>query len=180
MGSPSSETELHVTPEGQRYELQSFLGEYHGLLTSIVQRLHEYLQKGTIENLLADIDNAFPGVSVAFGEVQSELNTGRHDSGLQEVALTSEQLKPKLRGFRFNRRRFYASITNLPANLSSPRWRTSAKHAMRAVKWGNIIVGSLSKELSKFRGAEVIKEFGEVMAVTLEQMVDDSEAEESG
>jgi hypothetical protein len=99
MGNPSSEPT--VTPEDQLYELQSLLGEYHGLLTTILHRRREFSQDWEIKDLLAAIENAFPGVSVAFGEVQGELNTGKHDAGLEEVALTAEQFKPKLRGFRF-------------------------------------------------------------------------------
>ena len=50
---------------------------------------------------------------------------------------------------------------------------------MRGVKWGNIIVGSLSKELDKFKGIEVIKEFGEVVVTTLEQIIDKEEHKET-
>ena len=49
---------------------------------------------------------------------------------------------------------------------------------MRGVKWGNIIIGSLSKELGKFKGAEMITEFGEVVVTTLEQIVESGESED--
>jgi hypothetical protein len=49
---------------------------------------------------------------------------------------------------------------------------------MRGVKWGNIIIGSLSKELGKFKGAETITEFGEVVVTTLEQIVESGESKD--
>jgi hypothetical protein len=170
-----------VTPEpsAERHELQGLLGEYHGLLTTIVNRLRVFSQDGEMTDLLADIENAFPVVSISFGQVQGELNTGIHDESLGEVALTAEQLKPKKRGFRYNCSRFYKAIANLPETISSPQGRSdvlrAAKHAMHGVKWGNIVVGSLSKELLKFKGAEVIREFGEVVVTTLEQIVESGE-----
>jgi hypothetical protein len=47
---------------------------------------------------------------------------------------------------------------------------------MRAVKWGNIIVGSLSRELRKVKGMEVVLELGETVATTFEQIIGDHEA----
>jgi hypothetical protein len=98
--------------------------------------------------------------------------------------LTSEQFKPKLRGFRFNRRRFYAAIADLPATINSPQRRAgfirAAKHAIRGAKWGSIAIGSLSTELGKFKGAEVIREFGDVIITTLEQIVEDDESKATG
>jgi hypothetical protein len=176
------------SPEDQRHELQGILGEYHGLLTTIVDRLSELAQGVELAQdaemvaLIGDIGNAFPGVSVSFGQVQGELNTDRHNEGLEGVALTAEQFNPKKRGFRYNCRRFYRAIADLPATVTSPQRRSdlirAAKHAMRGVKWGNIIIGSLSKELGKFKGAEIIIEFGEVVVTILEQIVESGESED--
>jgi hypothetical protein len=44
-------------------------------------------------DLINDVINVFPDVSISFGEIQGELNTGDHDKGLLDVALTSGQLK---------------------------------------------------------------------------------------
>lgn len=182
MASTDSSNPVTVEPsaEDQRHELQGVLGEYHGLLTTIVDRLRGLSLDAEMTTLLADIDNAFPGVSVSFGQVQGELNTRRHDEGLEEAALTAEQFKPKKRGFRYNCRRFYNAIADLPGNITSlqesPNFLQALKHAMRGVKWGNVIIGSLAKELGKFKGAEVIREFGEVVVTTLEQIVETGES----
>jgi hypothetical protein len=184
----NSDSATSVTPEpsaeDERHELQGLLGEYHGLLTTIVKRLHGLPQDEEMAGLLADIENAFPVVSISFGQVQGELNTRRHDERLEEVALTAEQLKPKKRGFRYNCSRYYNAIVDLPETITSPQGRSdlirAAKHAMRGVKWGNIIIGSLSKELGKFKGAEVIREFGEVVVTTLEQIVESGEGQGAG
>jgi len=186
MTNPDSPTTGSGEPsaEDQRHELQGLLGEYHGLLTTIVQQLLPAGQDEETMDLLVDINSAFPGVSISFGEVQGELNTGIHDDGLGRVALTSEQLKPKKRGFRFNCSRFYGAISDSSgANVASQgrfNFIRAAKHAIRGVKWGNIIVGSLTKELLKFKGAEVIREFGEVIVTTLEQIVENKESKVTG
>jgi hypothetical protein len=169
-----------LSPEDQRHELQGLLGEYHGLLTTIVQELLEGAPNTEMADLFDDIRSAFPGVSISFGEVQGELNTGSHDAALSSVGLTSEQLKPKKRGFRFNCIRFYRLMAGRPKGNSDSSQKFNLvgalKYAMRGVKWGNIVIGSLSTELSKFKGIEVIKEFGEVVATTLEQIVEGEEA----
>jgi hypothetical protein len=186
MANPDSPSTPTPGPsvEDQRHELQGILGEYHGLLTTIVQELLEPVPDTEIADLISDIRNAFPDVSISFGEVQGELNAGGHDEGLDSVALNSEQLIPKKRGFRFNLRRFYNVMRGRRnRNADSPRTFNlvqALKYAMRGVKWGNIIVGSLSKELGKFRGIEVIKEFGEVVVTTLEQIIDKEEHKGAG
>jgi hypothetical protein len=148
--------------EAQRHELQGLLGEYHGLLTTVIQRLPE---EGELRELYADIRNAFPGVSFSFGQVQAQLNTGDHDERISDVALAAGQLEPKRRGFRFNCGRFYSAIKDVPNKFEL----RDVRHALRAVKWGNIIVGSLSIELDKYKGVEAIKEFGEVVVNVLEE-----------
>ena len=56
------------SPEDQRHELQGILGEYHGLLTTIVDRLPglaqgvELAQDEEMMALIRAIENAFPGV----------------------------------------------------------------------------------------------------------------------
>jgi hypothetical protein len=92
--SPGAVPVAQPSPEDQRFELQGLLGEFHGLLTAIGDRLNQLsedesftLNEG-MKTLLVDIRNAFPGVSVSFGQVQDELNTARHDADLGEVALT--------------------------------------------------------------------------------------------
>ncbi len=127
--------------------------------------------------LLNDLNNAFPGVSVSFGEVQGELNTGDHDADLPGVALAAQQVEPKKRGLRFNISRFHSALTGPSKKENFVR---AARYAIRGVNWGNIIVGSLAKELGKFRGAEVIREFGEAVVATLEQLVERKETGASG
>jgi hypothetical protein len=176
-GSDSSDPATpEPSPEDQRHELQGVLGEYHGLLTTIVVLLRGPGPDADMTVLLADIQNAFPGVSVSFGQIQGELNSGRQDQRLEAAALTAEQFSPKKRGFRYNCTRFYNASTNITAMPTNPDSIQAVKHAMRGVKWGNIIIGSLAKELGKFKGAEVIKEFGEVVVTTLEQIADALEA----
>jgi hypothetical protein len=78
MSNPSSEPA--VTPEDPRYELQGLLGEYHGLQATIVHWLREYAQNQEINELVAAVDNAFPGASVAFGEVRSRESSTQVDT----------------------------------------------------------------------------------------------------
>ncbi len=180
--SPPPATPTRPPAEGQRQVLQGLLGEYHGLLTTIVQELlSSSLDVPSlssldpeIRELLVDLSNAFPSVSVAFGEAQGALNTGDHDDGLSGIGLTSEQVEPKGKGLRFNARRFYRALKTKTGLVQA------AKHGMRAVKWGNIIAGSLSNEIRKVKGMEVILEFGEAVATTLEQIIDEHEAGETG
>jgi hypothetical protein len=168
--------------EGDRQVLQGLLGEHHGLLTTIIQELLSSSLDiaplssldPEIRELLDDLSNAFPRVSVAFGEAQGALNTGNHDDGLSGAGLTAEQLEPKKRAHRFNSRRFYGALRNISTR---PAFVQAAKHAMRAVNWGNIIAGSLSKELKKVKGMDVILEFGQAVAALLEQVIDGQEAE---
>lgn len=165
--------------EVQRHELQGILGEYHGLLTTIVQELFQEVLNTEMTDLIVDIRSALPGASAAFGEVQGELNTGDHDEGIERVALSSEQLEPKKRGLRFNMRRFYKAMAGRRESPRRFNLVKALKHAMHGVRWGNVIVGSLSKELSKLKGMEVIREFGEVVVTALEQMIDEEESKES-
>lgn len=180
----NSESQAPGTPEpsaeDQRHELQGLLGEYHGLLTTMVDRFRGLAEPDELAALYTDIEEAFPDVSISFGQVQGELNTGKHDPGLDQVGLSGDQLKPKRRGFRYNCKRFYSAIVNVPPTPTSQQERNNlmraAKHAIRGVKWGNIIMGSLLGELGKFRGAEVIREFGEVVVTGLEQIIEGAEA----
>ncbi len=62
------------------------------------------------------------------------------------------------------------------AGNGGPRWMTVASRQREGTEPGlqagsplYIIVGSLSIELDKYMGVEVIKEFGEVVVTTLEQ-----------
>ena len=70
----------------------------------------------------------------------------------------------KKRGFRFNLRRSYRALRQ--QNVEG-----AVKHGLRAVRWGNIIIGSLSKE-SKLGFVEVIKEFGEVAETLLDHVLE--------
>ena len=178
--SPPPATPTRPPAEGHRQVLQGLLGEHHGLLTTIIQELllpppsPLASSDPEMQEIFQDLWNAFPRVSVAFGEVQGALNTGNHDEDLSGIGLTSEQLEPKKRAHRFNSRRFYGALRNISTR---PAFVQAAKHAMRAVNWGNIIAGSLSKELKKVKGMDVILEFGQAVAATLEQIIDGQEAE---
>jgi hypothetical protein len=176
--SPPSGTSAGPSPEEQRQVLQGLLGEHHGLLNTV---MYQCLSppSGTVSSgdpemreLLEQLWDAYPGVSIAFGEVQGELNTGNHDEHLDGVGLAKDQLGPKRRGFRYNVRRFYGGLRNIRTKKG---FIQAAKHGVRAVKWGNIIAGSLSKELRKIKGIEVILEFGEVVVQTLEQVIEGQE-----
>jgi hypothetical protein len=77
--SPGAVPVAQPSPEDQRFELQGLLGEFHGLLTAIGDRFNQFsedesfiLDEG-IKTLLVDIRNAFPGVSVSFGQTSSTL-----------------------------------------------------------------------------------------------------------
>jgi hypothetical protein len=52
--------------------------------------------------LFTSLSNAFPGASVAFGEVHAALNTGDYDGDLSGAGLTSEDIEPKRKGFYYN------------------------------------------------------------------------------
>lgn len=180
-----------LNPPPDRHELQALLAQYHGLLTTIIQQLlpsspdkpslrsfdaeTQELLAGTQE-LLAGLMEGLPGASVAFGEANAALNEGDHDDGLPDVGLAAEHIEPKRKGFYFNFGRFYGA---LKGTSSKAGFLKAAKHGMRAVKWGNIIAGSLSKEIKKVKGMEVILEFGEAVATTLEQVIEDHEAGKS-
>jgi hypothetical protein len=177
-GMPAGPSPAEPSPEEQRQVLQGLLGEHHGLLTTV---MYQCLSPSSgmlsssdpeMRELLEHLRDAYPGVSIAFGQVQGELNTGNHDEGLDDVGLAKDQLGPKRKGFRYNLRRFYGGLRNI---RTKPGFIQAAKHGLRAVKWGNIIVGSLSKELQKIRGMEAILEFGEVVVETLEQVIDGQE-----
>jgi len=153
------------SPEDDRVELQAILAQYHGLLTTIVEVIVPTLPADVQAEIRPQTEAAFSGVSVAFGELNAELNPGDHDEGLEAVALRGEQKELKKRGFWYNLRRFYRALRQ--ENVAG-----AAKHGVRAVKWGNIIIGSLSKELEKFRFVEVIKEFGEVAETLLDHVLE--------
>ncbi len=177
--NPPPATPDRPSPEAERHILQGLLGEHHGLLTSAMHGLLPPSPGGLssadpeMQELVEDLWNAFPGVSVAFGEVQGALNTGDHDEGLRAVGLTQDQLRPKRKGFRFNMRRYYRALRDISTRAGLVQ---AAKHAVRAVKWGNIIVGSLSNELQKIKGMDVILEFGQAIVETLEQVIDGQES----
>jgi hypothetical protein len=177
--NPLPGTQDGPSPEEQRYILQGLLGEHHGLLNTVMNQLI-LPPSGTpsytdpeMQELLEHLRDAYPGVSMAFGEVQGELNTGNHDEGLDGVGLAKDQLGPKRKGFRYNLRRFYGGLRNIGTKKG---FIQAAKHGVRAVKWGNIIVGSLSRELHKIKGIEVILEFGEAVVETLDQVIEVQEA----
>jgi hypothetical protein len=161
--------------EAQRHILQGLLGEHHGLLTTTMNELLAPSARRPsptdpeMQELFEYLWNAYPGVSVAFGEAQGALNSGTHDEGLEGFGLTGDQLGPKRKGFRYHTSRFYRGLKDVSSRRGFVQ---AAKHAVRAVKWGNIIAGSLSKELSKIKGMDVILEFGQAVVETLEQVID--------
>lgn len=112
-------------------------------------------------------------MSISFGETQAKLNSGDHDEGLPSAALTSTQLEPKKRGFRSNCRRLYLLLAGAQKGFNVQ----AAKYAIRSVKWANIIVGSLAREVGKFKGIELIREFGEGVLAVLEHAVELSETD---
>jgi hypothetical protein len=175
--SPPPDPSPRPPDEADRQVLQGLLGEYHGLLTTIIQKLLSSSPDLEMQEVLDGLSNAFLHVSVAFGEAQGALNTGDHDEGLSDMGLTAEQVEAKGKGLRFNARRFYRALKSISAKTGFVQ---AAKHGMRAVKWGNIIAGSLSNEIRKVKGMEVILEFGEAVATTLEQVIDEHEAGEAG
>jgi hypothetical protein len=173
--SPPPGTPAGPSAEEQRQILQGLLGEHHGLLNTV---MYQCLSPSSgmlsssdpeMRELLEHLRDAYPGVSIAFGEAQGELNTGNHDEGIDGVGLAKDQLGPKRKGFRYNIRRFYGRLRNIGTQKG---FIQAAKHGVRAVKWGNIIVGSLSRELRKIKGIEVILEFGEAVVETLEQVIE--------
>lgn len=170
---PATPGTVVLSPEAERVELQAILAQYHGLLTTIVQDLVPRLPSDVQAELRASVEAAFTGVSVSFGELNAELNPGAHDEGLGWVALRGEQKDLKKRGFRFNLKRFYRA-------LGLQNIEGAVRHGIRAVKWGNIIIGSLSKELEKLRFVEVIKEFGEVVETLLDHVLEGVEDAHDG
>jgi hypothetical protein len=188
-GTPAGPAPEGPSPQGQRQILQGLLAQHHGLLHTVMNQclspsssdpeMRKLLGQlwdaydRDMRELLEHLWDAYPGVSIAFGEVQGELNTASHDDGIDGVGLAKDQLGPKRKGFRYNLRRFYGGLRNLGDRKG---FIQAAKHGVRAVKWGNIIVGSLSRELHKIKGIEVILEFGEAVVETLDQVIERHEA----
>jgi hypothetical protein len=155
-------------PELGRYELQSVLGQIHGLVDTAIQ--HPWYP----DELAEPIRAGYPGISQAFGRVQAELNTGEHDEDLLARGLAGEQMEPKKLGFRAALRRFLTTLrqtvqegsANYLTDLVAP-----ARELGDALQWASVIVGSLAAELNKVRGVEIIKEGIEVIQVAVAQWV---------
>ena len=79
--NPPPATPTRPLAEGHRQVLQGLLGEHHGLLTTIIQELllpppnPLASSDPEMQEIFQDLWNAFPRVSVAFGEVQGALNS---------------------------------------------------------------------------------------------------------
>jgi hypothetical protein len=161
MASPDPPTdnrqELEPTPEESRYELQSILGQLHGLLSKVF----EYPEQWRLADLSESLGVAYRDIGEAFGRVQAALNTGIHDLRLKDLGLAGDQMAPKKQGFRDALRRFFSPIAN-----NVPPFFGALGPALR---WGGIIVGSLAREIP---GGEVIKEFIEVVAAAREQWLE--------
>jgi hypothetical protein len=164
-----------LPPEDERRRLQTILAEYHGLLAFIAHQIIPNLRADAARALAEQITRAYPGASAALGQVQHELNTGEHDEGIANVGLAAPEVDAKERGFRFHLRRLYSALKQTPTDAVR-----QAKHAARAIKWGNIILGSLGEEITKIRGMEVIREFGEVVAQLLEDGLAPRDEDDAG
>jgi hypothetical protein len=158
--TPMAVNSSERSPQEKRERVQLFLARYHGLTSSIVE-------DSIIPSRLAEsIDGAHPGISLAHGYVQDSLNTGDHDERLATSSLAGAQFDPKERGYLYNMNRYYAAKKNDPADTER-----RAKWAARALRWANVIVGSISSELDKVKGIEFIKEGGEVLLNAVEEFI---------
>lgn len=155
------------SPQEKRERVQLFLAKYHGFTTAVVD--------DTIipTRLAGSIGAAHPGISVAHGRVQDSLNSGQYDQTLAESSLAGAQFDPKERGYLHNMNRYYAAKRNYPTNTDE-----RAKWAARALRWGNIIVGSIASELDKVKGVEFIKEGGEVLLNAVEEFIARADSDE--
>jgi hypothetical protein len=148
------------SPREKRERVQLFLAKYHGFTTAVVD------DDIVPTRLAGSIRAAHPGISVAHGQVQDALNSGQYDQTLADSSLADAQLDPKERGYLHNMNRYYAAKRNHPTDSDE-----RAVWAARALRWGNIIVGSLSSELDKVKGVEFIKEGGEVLVNAVEEYI---------
>src|SRR5689334_14377791 len=134
------------TPEEARQDLQAILGALHGLLSKAV----DCRQNWCPSELRDAIGNAFLDIGLAFGRVQADLNSGAHDDRLGQWGLGGVQMEPKKQGFWSALRRFFD-----PTRRGQLPYFGAFGSALR---WGALIVGSLSREIP---GGEVIHEFVE-------------------
>ena len=146
------------SPREKRERVQLFLAKFHGLTTAVVD------DDIVPTRLAGSIRAAHPGISVAHGQVQDALNSGRYDQALADSSLADAQLDPKERGYLHNMNRYYTAKRNHPTDTDE-----RAAWAARALRWGSIIVGSLSSELDKVKGVEFIKEGAEVLVNAVEE-----------
>jgi hypothetical protein len=155
------------SPLQERERVQLFLAKYHGLTTAVVE------DNIVPTRLAGSIGAAHPGISLAHGRVQDSLNSGDHDEALATSSLAGAQFDQKELGYLHNLNRYYTARRNDPANLDE-----RAGWAARALRWGNIVVGSVSSELDKVKGVEFIKEGGEVLLNAVEEFIAHKDSED--
>jgi len=137
--------------------LVKFLKDLKKLLSQILE------EKGTFRGEWLQLAlKAYSELSGLWEEAQSHIHSGEYDTRLDQVGLSGVQLRVKLAGFN----NALAATVQLPGGRVS-RW----KIFRRALKWANIILGSLVKALTRL---ELIKEFKECVEEGLEEAIEDT------
>ena len=147
-----------------RERLGEFIGEIQSLLRVAVERHGDWLPRDLQESYRAAFRELGEAVDATRRELKppepSEPTPGpgeRLDDRLERAGLTGEQLELKLGGWRRAVDRFFN--------------RPGRGLLRRALRWGNVVLGSLAGAIG---AAEAIKEFKETVEAGLED-----EAEES-
>jgi hypothetical protein len=149
-----------------RERLAKFIDEIYNLLRVSVDRHREWLPLDLRESYWS----AFQALDEAVGATRQELEapepsnpTGargeRIDDRLERAGLTGAQLDLKLSGWRGALDRFF----NTPGRGL----------LRRALRWGNVVLGSLAGAIG---AAEAIKEFKETVEAGLEDEADEDAA----
>ena len=132
-----------------REDLALFLDELRELLKEAV-----YERRWLPRDVRAEVEEAFGPVRSRIDDLIDDLRATAEspelDSALEAVGLTGTQRKAKLSGFR----RAVVAFGRFPVRSAF----------LAALKWGNVIVGSLGKVLPQ---AEVVKEFKEMIEAAL-------------
>lgn len=142
---PEEQATTSTVWEEQRYQLQSTLGQLHGLLHHAVENSSQWCDPA----LVGDIANAYKDLGSTVGEIHAALNSGALDGKLEGIGLGGIQFVPKQEGLR-------AAIRRLAGKIDGG-WGAAIKSGLR---WGRTITGSLARELPS---AEVVAEFIDVI-----------------
>ena len=118
------------TPE-ERREFQAFLGQHHGLLSTVLDHRDWFPAAGDGGGEGIDsLRDAYLECCEQFGVAQGALNSGLHDEALRRGGLSGAARRLKIGRWLDHLRRFYRGEGNQKGPL------------MRALRWANVMLGS--------------------------------------